>query len=263
LFLEDTEPALVLEAARAINDEPITGATEELAALIDSPAMNRFLRGVPLVPPSVDKEASPGLGLEALLRRVLNANFHFGTQKTAQALAAFVARSEAPEKMRVEALTELADWEHPAGIDRVVGLWRPVAAVRSSQTAADALRPQLDAILHNSPQEVQVAALRCVERLQITSVGALLLQTLSDTKLPSEVRAQALRAIAGLNLPFPRLSKLWPWHAKTKMKICARSLLGWKPGFPVPTPCSASSPHSRAELLAKNKTPWRLWLHFP
>jgi len=201
LFLEDTDSALVLEAARAINDEPITGATEELAALIDSPAMNRFLRGVPLVPPSVDKEAAPSLGLEALLRRVLNANFHFGTQKTAQALAAFAARSEAPEKMRVEALTELADWEHPAGIDRVVGLWRPVAAVRSSQTAADALRPQVDAILHSSPQEVQVAALRGVERLQITSVGALLFQTMSDTKLPSEVRAQALRAIAGLNLP--------------------------------------------------------------
>jgi hypothetical protein len=118
VFLEDSDPALVLEAARAINDEPITGATEELAGLIDSPAMNRFLRGVPLVPPGVDKEAAPGLGLEALLRRALNANFHFGTQKTAQALASFAARSEAPEKMRVEALTELADWEHPAGIDR-------------------------------------------------------------------------------------------------------------------------------------------------
>jgi quinoprotein glucose dehydrogenase len=201
LFLQDNDPALVLEAARAINDEPITGATQELADLIDSPAMSRFLGGVPLVPASVDKEAARGLGLEALLRRVLNANFHFGTQKTAQALASFATRSEAAENMRVEALHELADWEHPSGIDRVIGLWRPVPAVRPNQTAADALRPQLGALLHSGPQEVQVAALRCVERLQISSAGALLSETVANTKLPSDVRAQSLKAIAALNLP--------------------------------------------------------------
>jgi quinoprotein glucose dehydrogenase len=83
----------------------------------------------------------------------------------------------------------------------VVGLWRPVAAQRSSQTAADALRPQLGAILHSSPQDVQAAALRCVERLQISSASALLSDTVADTNLSSEVRAQALRAIAALNLP--------------------------------------------------------------
>ena len=201
LFLQDNDPALVLEAARAINDEPITGATEELAELLDSPALKRFLGGVPLVPSSVSKEAAHGLGLEALLRRVLNANFHFGTQKTAQALAAFATWSEAPENMRVEALKELGDWEHPAGIDRVIGLWRHVAAVRPVQIAADALRPQLGAILRNSPQDVQFAALRCVERLQITSAGALLSETVANTNLASEVRAQALKTIAALNLP--------------------------------------------------------------
>jgi quinoprotein glucose dehydrogenase len=200
-FLEDKDPALVLEAARAINDEPINGGMEQLAELIDSPALTRFLGGAPMVPASVPKEGAHALGTEALLRRVLNANFHFGTAESAKALAVFASRTDAPENMRVEALQELGNWEHPAGIDRVVGLWRPVAAVRHTETAADALQPQLSTILKGAPEAVQVAALRCVEQLGMTSAGALLSELETNTKLPSEVRAQALKAIAGLNLP--------------------------------------------------------------
>ena len=201
LFLEDKEPALVLEAARAINDEPITGAMQQLAELIDSPTMNRFIAGAPLVPTSVPKDAANGLGLEALLRRVLNANFHFGTAQTARALALFATRTNAPENMRVEALQELGDWEHPAGIDRVIGLWRPVAAVRHNETAAEALQPQLERVLRGAPEAVQVAALRSVERLGMTSASSLLSQLVANTSLSSQVRAQALKTIAGLNLP--------------------------------------------------------------
>jgi quinoprotein glucose dehydrogenase len=200
-FLQDDSPALVLEAARAINDEPINGAVQDLANLIDSAAMNRFLAGTPLLPDSVPKEAAQGLGLEALLRRVLNANFHFGTSHTANALAMFAARTDAPENMRVEALQELADWEHPAGIDRVIGLWRPVAAVRHSETAADALAPKLPEILSGAPEEVQAAALHCVNRLKITGASALLSEILANTKLSNKVRAEALAAIAALDLP--------------------------------------------------------------
>ena len=122
LFLNDSDPALVLEAARAINDEPINGAMRDLAALIDRPTAS-----------------------EPLLRRVLNANFHLGTSASAKALATFAARADAPENMRVESLEELADWPQPSGRDRVVGLWRPVAAVRHRETATEALQPALDA----------------------------------------------------------------------------------------------------------------------
>jgi quinoprotein glucose dehydrogenase len=201
LFLEDKEPSLVLEAARAINDEPVNGAMEQLAGLIDSQSISRFMTGAPLVPTSVPKEGVRELGLEALLRRVLNANFHFGTAETARALAVFAARADAPENMRVEALQELGDWEHPAGIDRVVGLWRPVAAVRHSETAAEALQPKLEKILHTAPEQVQVAALRCAERLGMTGSETLFTELLSNTNVSSDVRAQSLRAIADLNLP--------------------------------------------------------------
>src|SRR5712671_5781400 len=82
-------------------------------------------------------------GAEPLIRRVLNANFHFGTAESARALALFAARSNAAVNMRVEALEELADWPHPSGRDRVVGLWRPVAGQRPREDAVEALKPML------------------------------------------------------------------------------------------------------------------------
>lgn len=201
MFLHDSNPMLVLEAARAINDEPINGALKELAALIDSPALNRFISGEPILPGNVPREDAEKLGLEALLRRVLNANFHFGSPETAQALAAFAVRADAPANMRTEALAELADWDHPSGIDRVIGLWRPLTTVRHGQTAAEALSPKLSEVLQSAPEEVRVAALQAVSRLAITSVNPLLPQLVADTKLPVKVRAEALAAIAALNLP--------------------------------------------------------------
>jgi len=202
LFLKDPSPALVLEAARAINDQPINGAMRELAELIDTPAMNSFLSGTPLVPDSVPEEARYKLGLEALLRRVLNANFHFGTPATAQALAKFAARIDNPtENMRFEALEELANWEHPAGIDRVVGLWRPVAAVRHKETAARAVEPLLSSWAPDVPESVQIALLRCVARLEMTNANGLLLRLVADTNTPSKVRAEALITFSAVDVP--------------------------------------------------------------
>ena len=201
VFLKDKDPALVLEAARAINDEPIPGALRDLAALIDSQSLSRWLAGEPLVPPSVPSDAVRGLGLEALLRRVLNANFHHGTSSTARALARFAARPEPPENMRVEALSELADWEHPAGIDRVVGLWRPVAAVRPAGAAAEAVQAELGNITRQAPDSVRIAALDCVARLHMTGASSLLSDILANAKLATEVRSKALSVIAALDLP--------------------------------------------------------------
>src|SRR5206468_540465 len=88
LFLHDSDPLVVLEAARAINDQPINGAMLDLAALIQSPGILQV----------------GTTNSEALLRRVLNANFRCGTPETAKALAAFASRQDAPENMRAEAL---------------------------------------------------------------------------------------------------------------------------------------------------------------
>ncbi|HVU99723.1 MAG TPA: PVC-type heme-binding CxxCH protein, partial [Verrucomicrobiae bacterium] len=149
-FLADKDQRIVLETARAINDEPINGAMPELAALISKPAF-----------------ATSG---EPLIRRVLNANFRFGTPDTARALAAFAGLKAASAPMRVEALEELADWEHPSGRDRVVGLWRPIPATRAAETSAAALSPWFDRITASgTPDTVRIAAIHAAGKLKITS----------------------------------------------------------------------------------------------
>ena len=178
MFLNDTNPAVLLEAARAINDEPINGGMKDLAALI-----NR----------TESETRAP------LLRRVLNANFHLGTGESAKALARFSERSGAPEAMRVEALDELADWPHPSGRDRVVGLWRPVAAHRPREQAVDALRDGVAATLRSSPDKVRKSALHAISRLAITNAVPVLMELLADKNVAADVRVEALKTIAQVN----------------------------------------------------------------
>ncbi len=73
-FLDDPEPLLVVEAARAIYDVPIAPALPRLARL-----------------------AIAATSSEPLLRRVLNANARMGGREHAATLAALAARPEVPE----------------------------------------------------------------------------------------------------------------------------------------------------------------------
>jgi len=172
-FLNDPDPALVLEAARAINDQPINGADVELAGLIGKPLQD-----------------------EALLRRVINANRRHGTPATAQALAEFAARTGPPASMQVEALKALGEWAHPSGRDPVIGCWRPIADRREAATAMNALRPQLVALLGSGPEPVRGAMVQAVSELAMTEAGSSLALVVTDGKATGEVRAAALRTLA-------------------------------------------------------------------
>ena len=91
-FLDDPDPRLVLEAARAINDVPIPSATARLASLPVSASV-----------------ALP------LLRRILVARTQLGRAEDAAGLAAIAARSELPAAGRALALELLASWAAPQG----------------------------------------------------------------------------------------------------------------------------------------------------
>src|SRR5262249_48922608 len=73
-FLDDSDPQLVLEAARAIHDVPIVEAEPELAAIIDRPNLS-----------------------EGVARRALVANFRPGAAANATALPKLAARSDGPD----------------------------------------------------------------------------------------------------------------------------------------------------------------------
>ncbi len=172
-YLNDADPLLVVEAARAINDAPIDAAMPKLAALVRRPGL------------------SDPLGF-----RVLNANFRLGGKENAEAVAAFAARTDAPEALRIEALHELADWTKPAGRDRVMGLWRPLEP-RPPERAADAFRASLAGIFIGS-EKVRQAAVEAAVKLGVKEVGPVLAETAGDAKRPAAARVEALRALGAL-----------------------------------------------------------------
>ncbi len=179
-FLNDSEPQLVLEAARAINDEPISGAIPELAALASS----------------VKKTDSP-----ELLRRVVNANYRFGQVHTVQSLAQLAGNNELPPAIRAESIMNIRDWATPSGIDRISGLWRPTAGARKSSDAVTALRPILPNLLTNSPDTVQLVAIDATSRLNLTEAGQTLANIIKTGAGSGDVRAAALRALSALKDP--------------------------------------------------------------
>jgi quinoprotein glucose dehydrogenase len=130
-----------LEAARAIHDVPIPAALPQLAAIITREMQD-----------------------DALIRRVLNANFRLGTPENATAIAAYAGRADAPEAMRLEALDMLSNWAKPSSRDRVLGMWRPLSD-RSANDAAAALRNNLAGIFSGS-DKVRTTGAQVAARLE-------------------------------------------------------------------------------------------------
>ena len=175
-FLDDKDPAIVVEAARAINDAPIEPAMPALAAKL-----------------------APGLP-EPLLRRAINANLRVGGTEAAARLADFAAAKDAPESTRVEALETLASWPNPSGRDRILGTWRPVAT-HPAEEAASSLRRVLPEILASAPDRVRLAGARAAGALKVKEAGPALLALVADAGRAGEARAEAIKALDAIEDP--------------------------------------------------------------
>lgn len=174
LFLDDSDPSLVDEAARAIYDLPIPQALPRLAALC----------GRPKTPPHAEF-------------RALNANFRIGKPENALAIAKVAANPEATQTLRVEALEELGQWAKPAPRDRVTGFSR-LLAPRSSEPARESVRAVL-AGLFNGPARVRKESARLTALLGIKEVGPDLLKIVEDQQLPGSLRIESLTALHALH----------------------------------------------------------------
>ena len=176
-FLNDPDPRLVLEAARAINDVPIAAAMPALAAL-----------------PITSSTPLP------LLRRVLNANFRLGRAEHAAALAEAAGRPDFPAPR--------ASWPWrcwPSGPDRRAATRSWGSGGRSrrgrAEPAAEALRPRLAAILSAAPATVRTAAVIAAAALGIKEAGPHLAALAADRDQSDRTRAEALKALDQLNDP--------------------------------------------------------------
>ncbi len=186
-FLEDVDPLVVAEAARAIHDESVEPAMSALAALISKTS------SIVTFPEGTKEQPGPR---DAILRRVVNANYRIGNEASALALAKFGATAEVPAAFRVQALQQLGAWENPPRLDRVMGLHRPLPK-RDPGVVGNAVRPVL-ALLLNDKSAGNAFRLEVMNLLERFSKGTPLdlAAVVADEKEDAAVRAKALVAMA-------------------------------------------------------------------
>ncbi len=174
-FLDDPDPRVVAEAARAIHDD-ITGfgaSMEFLGALADKPNLP-----------------------EAVAFRAVSANLKLGTPEAAVRVANYAARASEPDAVRISALKLLGEWAKPSKRDAVTGC-RQELPDRDPAIAANALKPVAAKIFAGS-DAVRSEAVKVVAKLGLKEVGALLAGIATDSKQSGSTRAESLFALDAL-----------------------------------------------------------------
>lgn len=187
-FLGDSDPLVIAEAARAIHDESVESAMPALAALISkAPLIASVAEGTKEMPGPRD----------AILRRVVNANYRLGNEASAGALAQLAANPEIPAAFRLQALQQMGGWENPPRLDRVMGLHRPLPK-RDPVVAESALRPLVGSLLSDksAASVFRLEVMNLVERFLFKGLPLDLGAVVADEKEDANVRAKALVAMA-------------------------------------------------------------------
>lgn len=200
-LLADPDPFLVREAALAINDRPIAGAMPALAAMLEKAGDD-----------------------QPLLYRAINANFRLGREANAQALVRFATNRRVSEKFRAEALAQLGNWAEPPARDRVVGVFRPLAAATRVKSAAhDALIPALPALLDPKlPFNVFTAAITAVEKLAIAEAADALVPLVGNDSLTETSRISALNTLDKIKDPrLPEVVRTASESTNARLRLAA------------------------------------------
>ena len=173
MFLNDVEPLVVVEAARAIHDLPIPEALPALAKLLDQPGLS-----------------------DPVTRRAMSASYRLGTKEHAESVASYAGNPLSDDLLRVEALAELDEWNEPGPLDRVTGEYRPLEPRQVN--IAEVVKPWLGSYFAGSPQ-VREAAAKLATRHGIADVEPYLIEILKETKdAPAALRVSALAALHSL-----------------------------------------------------------------
>ncbi len=190
-FLNDPNPRVVAEVARAINDLPVVADLPALAALGDQwPQFARLPVG------SVEQPAPR----DAILRRIVNANLRVGTPAAAERLATLAAAEPLPKLIRSEAITALSQWSKPDGKDHVSGLWRPLPE-RPPLNSGKVEATLLAITTHPASEKMAIGVFELAGENNWTSFGPPALKCVSDTGASPELRTTALECLGHLKSP--------------------------------------------------------------
>lgn len=179
-FLADPDVSIATEAARAINDLHIDSQTEPLAALASS------------------LELEAGQAPDALVRRVINANYRLGTARHARNLIRLVALPSLNAALRSEALSCLTDWASPAKRDRVTGFWRPLES-RDPSIIGPVVQDNAPRLLSRADGPMLPTVLRLLSRFEIKIDNAQMSSLALDGDRPDDARVAALELLRTRN----------------------------------------------------------------
>jgi quinoprotein glucose dehydrogenase len=169
VYLQDVDPAIATEAARAIHDMPITGAMADLAASLSRACTLPWQR------------------------RAISAAERLGTDSGLAGLVDFASNEANPESMRLLALDVLRTWRDPPPRERVEGTWRPVDF---SPRSADLLKDRLFALLPSATGPVLAAALQTALSHDVPVPRDLAASLLADPEQDIAVRVHCLRHLS-------------------------------------------------------------------
>jgi putative heme-binding domain-containing protein len=171
-FLSDASELVVVEAARAIHDD----------------------FSIPEVLPTLAKQLlSTDSSNEALVRRLINANFRLGGVNNAYLVTEYAANTSHETAMRLEALEALAAWTNPPPLDRVDGR-RRYYKPRPSGEIASAIGGMLEGILTSNDSVILEKTVAAANNLQVMLSTQSLEKLLHNSKAPSSLRVQALKS---------------------------------------------------------------------
>jgi putative membrane-bound dehydrogenase-like protein len=208
-FVTDRDDEVVLEAARAINDDgSIEAALPALAGLLG------------------DKSS----GSEPLVRRAISANLKIGSADALARVAAFAADAAAPQALRVEATAAIGVWTDPSPMDRVDGIYLGQAKPRDAAAAqAAVLRLMQSPSIEDAPA-MKIALADAAGRLGVQGAAPILLTQLrSDTSF--NVRVAALKALQALKVSnMDEVMKIAVADADANVR---RAALGILPSLPL------------------------------
>ncbi|MEZ6126296.1 MAG: HEAT repeat domain-containing protein [Planctomycetaceae bacterium] len=199
-FLDDTDPDVVLEAARALQDECFGPADADILRLVDQPGLS-----------------------SALLRRCLEAAYRIGTADSAAIVARIAAADHTPEAERKVAAEMLTTWNQPRQTSTVNGRWRPLPQ-RDVPGLDDAVRPHLPAMLAG-PKSVREAAISIAAALGISDMVPALEAVLADQSEDDASRVAAFRALSALSSNVDQLLKQAAQDSSEGVRIASLEIL--------------------------------------
>jgi len=174
--LNDADPYIVAEAARAINDDlSVPDALPALAALVNRHEIQS----------------------EVIMRRAINAALRVGGDQQLNDLVAYARNGAAPGVLRGEALATMAVWAEPSVLDRVDGRYRG-AVTRDAAKVKALLVPEMDGFLASKDAAIVNASLNVLKELKVTDFNDKLDAIYRKNQDP-QIRSGILSALAELN----------------------------------------------------------------